>query len=90
MWQGQIYYQIFYQIFKKGGLAGSQFLEGGCRKRGGDYFQQGGSGCSFYIKNKLKSEILKNKIYKQKCLSAITKNLNWQIKYDLILVHTGT
>ena len=34
------------------------------------------------IKNKLKSEILntkENKIQKPKCLSAITKNLNWQI-----------
>ena len=34
------------------------------------------------IKNKLKSEILNNnnnKKYKLKCLSAITKNLNWQI-----------
>ena len=34
------------------------------------------------IKNKLKSEILNNnnnKKYKPKCLSAITKNLNWQI-----------
>ena len=32
------------------------------------------------IKNKLKSEILNTqKKYKPKCLSAITKNLNWQI-----------
>ena len=35
------------------------------------------------IKNKLKSEILNNNNnnnkYKPKCLSAITKNLNWQI-----------
>ena len=35
---------------------------------------------SYCIKNKLKSEILNTKKkYKPKCLSAITKNLNWQI-----------
>ena len=28
-------------------------------------------GCNFYIKNK--------KVYKQKCFSVITKNLNWEI-----------
>ena len=35
----------------------------------------------FYIKSKLKSEILNDKKnpYKPKCLSAITKNLNWQM-----------
>ena len=48
-------------IFKKRGggrdLTGSQFLEGR------DFFQEGG--CSFYIKNKLKSEIFK--VYEQKC-----------------------
>ena len=49
-------------------------------KRGWLY-SAGGRGCKFYIKNKLKSEILKNKkkIPNQKCLSAIIKNLNWQI-----------
>ena len=41
----------------RGGLTGSQFLEGR------DFFQEGG--CSFYIKNKLKSEIFK--VYEQKC-----------------------
>ena len=37
-------------------------------------------GCSFYIKSKLKSEILNDKkIYKQKTFfSVITKNLNWE------------
>ena len=49
-------------IFKKRGgggrdLTGSQFLEGR------EFFQEGG--CSFYIKNKLKSEIFK--VYEQKC-----------------------
>ena len=42
-------------------------------------FSAGGRGCSFYVKNKLKPEILNDKKYKQKCLSTITKNLNWQI-----------
>ena len=71
--------QICDQIFKKGCLTGSQFLEGGCRKRGGDFFQQG-RGCNFYIKNKLKSEILNNnKKFINKNVYDITKNLNWQI-----------
>ena len=30
-----------YQIFKKGGLTGPQFLQGGCWERGGDFFQRG-------------------------------------------------
>ena len=35
---------------------------------------------SCYIKNRLKSEILNDKKNcKPKCLSAMTKNLNWQI-----------
>ena len=41
---------------------------------------RGGRDRSFYIKNKLKCEILNDeKKYKPKCLSAITKNLSWQI-----------
>ena len=51
---------VSYQIVKKGDLTGSQFLEGGCWK----IFEQGGGGWgehSFYIKNKLKSEILNEK-----------------------------
>ena len=32
------------QIFKKEGLTGSQFLEGGYWERGGDFFEQGGGG----------------------------------------------
>ena len=42
-----------YQIFKKGGLAESQFLEEGSWKRGGDIILWKGSGrggCSFYIR----------------------------------------
>ena len=30
--------------FQKGGLTGSEFLEGGCWKRGGDFFEQGEGG----------------------------------------------
>ena len=49
-------------------------------KRGQLFWAGGGRDRSFYIKNKLKSEILNDKKnYKPKCLSAITKNLNWQI-----------
>ena len=58
---------------KGGGLTGSQFLERVGGKEGGDFFQgAGGSGvgCSFYIKNKLKSQVFNDrKVYKQKCFS---------------------
>ena len=43
---------------KSGGLTGCQFLEGGCWEKAGYFFQ---GGCSFYIKNKLKSEIFNDK-----------------------------
>ena len=44
------------------------------------FFSSRGRGFSFYLKHKLKSEILNGKkIYKRKCLSAIAKNLNCQI-----------
>ena len=55
--------------FQKGGggeLTRSQFLEGGCLELGGGELFQGGSTFyikSFYIKNKLKSEIFNEKIY---------------------------
>ena len=41
----------------------------------------GGGGCSFFIKNKLKSEIFNDKkLYKQKVFfPVISKNLNWEI-----------
>ena len=43
-----------YQVFEKGGgLTGSQFWEGGCWERGGDFFGRhgrGGGGCSFAMK----------------------------------------
>ena len=44
---------------KSGGLAGSQFLEGGCLETGGDFFP--GGSCSFYIKNILKYAIFNYK-----------------------------
>ena len=52
-----------YQIFKKevGDLTGFQFLEGIAKKEGRDFFH-GVRKCSFYIKNKLKSEVFNNKI----------------------------
>ena len=54
-------------------MTGYQFLEGGCWQVGDDFFQ---GHCSFYIKNKLKSEIFnEKKVYKQKYFSVITKNL---------------
>ena len=50
------------EIFKMdgggGGLTGPQLSDGGCWERGGDIFQ---GGCNFQIKNKLKSEIFKEK-----------------------------
>ena len=60
------------------GLTGPQFLEGVAGKDGVTFFRVG---CRFYIKNKLKSEIVNNKkAYKQKFFfSVITKNLNWEI-----------
>ena len=45
---------------KRGSLTGPQFVEEGCWERGGNLFQ-GGGGCSFYIKNKLKSETFHDK-----------------------------
>ena len=43
---------VSYQIFKNGGLTGSQF----------EFSEHGGErGCRFYIKNKLKSGILNDK-----------------------------
>ena len=47
------------QIFKKDGLDGIPFFRGGCWERGGWLFS--GEFCSFYIKNKLKSEIFNDK-----------------------------
>ena len=56
------------KYFKKGGVTGSEFLEGGFWKRRVTFFSMG-EACSFYIKNKLKSEILNDKknYKKKKC-----------------------
>ena len=36
-------------------------------------------GCSFYIKKSQNQYLKTKKVYKQKCFSLITKNLNWEI-----------
>ena len=36
------------QIFKKGGLTGSRFLEGGCWKGGGNFFELGEEGITVF------------------------------------------
>ena len=60
-------------------MTGCQFLEGSCWERG--WIFPPGSGCIFYIKNELKSEIFNNKksLYTVMLFSVITKNLNWEI-----------
>ena len=40
--------QVSFQIFKKGGLTRSQFLEGACWKRGSDFFEQGEGGIAVF------------------------------------------
>ena len=49
---------VSYQIFKNGGLTGSQVLEESAGKEGVTFLAGGGRDHSFYVKNKLKSEIL--------------------------------
>ena len=61
---------------KKGGLTGSQFLEGFAGKEGVTFFR--GERCSFYIKNQVKCKIF-NKSLQTKLFSVITKNLNCKI-----------
>ena len=58
-----------------GGLTGPQLSDQGWWERGGYIFQ---GGCSFQIKNKLKSEIFNDKksSWAKIFFSAITKNLN--------------
>ena len=65
--------------FQKGGLTGPQFLEEGYWEKGG--WPYSGGGCSFYIKNKLKSEIFNDKesLQTKMFFSVITKDLNWEI-----------
>ena len=54
-------------------------FRGGCWEREGDFFQ--GRSCSFYIKDKLKSEIFNDKksLQTKMFFSVIAKNLNWEI-----------
>ena len=49
---------VSYQIFKKGGLTGPQFLEEVAGKEWGDLSQ---GHCNFYIKKPRKSEIFNDK-----------------------------
>ena len=66
---------------KRGGLTVSQFWEGGCGERGGDFLggMVGGGGVAVLLWKK--SEIFNDKkLYETKMFfSVITKNLNWQI-----------
>ena len=59
------------------GSTGSQFLEGVAGKEEGDLFQ----GVTVFTKKMHKNLkcLLTKKVYKQKCFSVITKNLNWEI-----------
>ena len=60
--------------FQKGGLDRISVF------RGGVYCWPFRGGCSFYIKNKLKSETFNDKkVHKQKSFSVTNKNLNWEI-----------
>ena len=64
---------------KRGEVNMVLIFRGGCWERGGDFFQ-GGGGCSFYIKNKLKAEIFKDK--RSLSTKMLTKNLNWKISFS--------
>ena len=46
---------------KTEGVGRISVFRGDCLERGGSLFEGGGGVCSFYIKNKLKSEIFKDK-----------------------------
>ena len=60
--------------FQKGGLDRISVF------RGGIYCWTFREGCSFYIKNKLKSDTFNDKkVHKQKSFSVTNKNLNWEI-----------
>ena len=62
----------------RGGLLG---------KKGVTFFRGGVWGYSFYIKNKLKSEIFNDKksLYTKMFFSIITKNFNWEILTNNLL-----
>ena len=66
--------------FQKSGPDRISIFRGKLLEKWGEIFEQGGRrDRSCYIKNKPKSEILHKKHYKRKCLSAITKSLNWKV-----------
>ena len=70
-WGGWVVVWTSYQILtKEGGLNRISILRGGCCERGGRLLS-GEWGCSFYVKNKQKSEVFngKKKVYKQKFFS---------------------
>ena len=64
-----------------GGGVGVNHLLKGCWERGSNLFR--GRGCTFYIKNKLRSEIFNDKksLYTKMSLSVITKNLTLVILF---------
>ena len=64
-----------------GGGGGVNLLLKGCWERGSNLFR--GRGCTFYIKNKLRSEIFNDKksLYTKMFLSVITKNLTLVILF---------
>ena len=70
----------FWPNFQKGvgGFHRISIFRGGCWERGGWLFLGEGRGCSFYIKNKLKSEIFNKKksLQTRMFFSVITKNFN--------------
>ena len=68
-----------YQIFKNGRLGRISISKGLLLGKRGWFFS-GVGGCSFYIKNKLKSEIFnKKKFISKNVFLCQTKNLNWGI-----------
>ena len=65
---------LLFQIFKKGGFTGSQFLEG---EGGGTRWPfSGGEVATFRFL--YKHYLMTKKVFKHKCFSFITKNLNWK------------
>ena len=68
-------------------MTGSQFLEGVAVKEGVTFFR----GCTFYIKNKLKSEMFNDKksFLTEMFASVITKNLKWESLTKNLLLKDG-
>ena len=68
-------------------MTGSQFLEGVAVKEGLTFFR----GCTFDIKNKLKSEMFNDKksFLTEMFASVITKNLKWETLTKNLLTFKG-